>query len=380
MRNERQEDSARNGVDEELLDNEVEENNIEDDIEDSISEVQEKAEQEMSIEDDIREAQEQLKNKVEPESKEESATEGTTAKPAPKVDFDPPARFTAEEKEQFNKLPKNMKPIVKKTIEDFQADYTRGKQLLNESYKQSEGVIKAVQPYLTKWNLAGVTVEQAVAGLAATQDRLTSKDVETRKQAYAELFVNSGLSGEDFIDILQGAGIETPQKNNMSQNYNLPDEYKSAIDYASRLKQQEEENYINSLTSEFESVRNEIDSAGRYIYPKLHDANFNSQFVKPLVSKLMETLPELSFGDAVKRAYYTLEGYQQRPVQSNFQPAISTRLPNENNRSSYRTVVAPTVKGQGMPKASNFRPEADEVPDSIEDSIRMAMMKVKNSY
>jgi len=116
------------------------EDNIQDDIADAYDELaladksEDKKEAEpkkdSTFDDDIQDAIEELTAKA--ESKEAPKTaEKVEAKPnAAEVELKAPARFTAEEKEVFNKLPVELKKTAKKAFDDMQADYTRTKQFL----------------------------------------------------------------------------------------------------------------------------------------------------------------------------------------------------------------------------------------------------------
>ncbi len=340
-----------------------------------------------SIEDSVREAMDQTKFKKENEPEQDPEPEqplkaGKQPSNQKKVepDFEPPARFTAEEREKFDKLPRNMKPLVRKAFEEMQSDYTKAKAVLNESLRQSGGVINVINRYIAKWGQNGVTPEQAISALASAQDNLTNPDREVRKKEYTKLFVNSGLTGQDFLDILEASGKPLPNNQSTQEESRLrPDEIE-AINYAKYMRSQHEQQQQQQMmseaqaaASEIDAVRQEKDHSGRYLYPKLFDPAFLTEHVKPLVSKLVATLP-ISYAEATKRAYAALEG---QPTGNSTNG--STRLPSGNYNAQPARIVrtSPTVRGQGAPIQGLARPRASEVPDNVEDSVRQALEQIQ---
>jgi len=321
-----------------------------------------------SIEDDIEEAIEQLSNASE-NPKPEAAPEEKEAQPPlqESEEIKAPDRFTADYKEKFNKLPHWMKDQGVKAFKEMQADYTKSKTFLNESQRQVDGVIRTVNTYMSKWGINGVSPDQAILALTSAQDQLTHDDKNIRKEAYAKLFVNSGLSGDDFLDIINGNS--QTQQQAPQQNYQPPpltSAEKMRQEYVDSQIAQNQERQVNSIFQEIEQVKESKDVTGRYLYPKLHDPSFIER-AKPHVAELMQNSPvQIGYGEAFRQVYHLLNGDF-----INHQ----TRLPTANNSTQIVRNI-PTFKGGGNSQAST-KLKSSEVPDSIEESIRMSIEQLQ---
>lgn len=363
------------------------EDDIQDDISEAFDELSEKQEEsseiteetENDLETDLLETAKELENKEEvPEKKIALDPSKPTAH---EVDIKAPARFTAEEKEVFNKLPPELKKTAKKAFDDMQADYTKTKQFLSDGVRQLEAekalnseLTKTMNRYLTKWGSNGITPEQAITALASVQDELTNPDKEVRKQAYARLLVNSALSPEDFVEILGGQVPQSQPQQNNSQPPLLTEAEKSRqlyidslIERDRNLKRQQEEQEVLTVVQEIEQVREAKDANGRYLYPKLHDHSFVEQ-AKPLVLAIMRTTGD-SWGNAFKKAYQTLVPDSQSIGQ--------TRLPSNINNRSGSTIVreSPTIRSNGQP--SEFPDWGKDDGLSLEEDIMAAAEMLK---
>lgn len=376
-------------------DNEVIE--IEDSIHDDISEaydelsLSEKTEEEpeevsteeSSLEDDLQAAIKELSSEKEEETTPEVAkVEVELNKSTLKeVEIKAPQRFTAEEKEIFNKLPLEIKQIAEKAFKEQEADYTRSKQFLADGMKQLEAeraqnaeLTKTMNRYLAKWGANGIAPEQGIMALAAAHDELTHMDKNVRKTAYAKLLINSGLDANDFAEVLGGQSqtqvqpqkIQQPiltEEERMRQSY-----VDSLIARDQALQQQTQEQQVLSVIKEIEAVKEEKDATGRYIYPKLHDATFIDK-VKPLVLATMETTG-VSWGEAFKKVYAI--------AVPDFQSG-QTRFPTQNNNRSNAVNVtrsSPTIRSNGQPiDQPEWGAEKDGL--SLEDDIKASLELLK---
>lgn len=334
---------------------------------------------ENSLEDDLQEAVSELEAK--PEVKAEIPKLDPNKPTAEEIVIKAPARFTAEEKELFNKLPPEIKLIADKAFKEQQADYTRAKQFLADGVKQLEAekaqnaeLTKTMNRYLTKWGSNGIAPEQAIMALASVQDELTNPDKEVRKSAYARLLLNSALSPEDFVEILGGqAQTQQPQQQQYTQPV-LTEAEKNRQSYIDSLiardlqaQKQTEEQQVLSVVQEIEQVRETKTATGSYLYPKLHDPAFVEQ-AKPLVLAIMKTTGT-GWGDAFKKAYQTLV--------PDFQPIGQTRLPSNNTSRSGATIVrnSPTVRSNGQPSVMPDWSQNDGL--SLEDDIMASLELLK---
>lgn len=304
---------------------------------------------------------------------EEEKTEPVkTAEPEKKKrveDIPAPEGLSAEAKEKFYKFPKSIRQEVKKRYDEMHADYTRKTQEVSAIYNQAKPVIDIVNQYLPRWGKAGLTPDRALSAILATNDQLVDPDPKVRKQAYAELFVNSGLTGQDFIDILESAGSPAVEKfkgQAQPQQSPLTEADKRRQNWIDSQINAQYQQQVNTAISEIQAVRDERDATGRYLWPRLHDQHVLEGQIKPLASNLIQQQSQhgqfLSWGDAVKRAYLALF------------PESASRLADKPNvQTTVRTSPTPRATGAMIKTAS----KASDIPDSIEDQIRMSIEELE---
>lgn len=269
--------------------------------------------------------------------------------------YEAPTDWTAEEKEMFYKAPKKVREAFQRRSREMQAQFTKVTQRIAEKERHVDDVVGVTNKYIAKWGRAGLTPAQAVSALASMQDRLTAPEVSNRKEAFAELFVNSGLTADDFMDIIQGAGKTLPQQ--PAQPRQQPALTQADIarqQYIDSMMQQQYLTQVNTAVSQIETVRNERDVSGRFIYPKMHDQQFLETQIKPLASVMMQQQPNITWGEAAKRAYLALD------------PSVASRLA-EAPRVTRR--VSPTIRANGNPSP---RQSAADVPDDLEAQLHQA--------
>lgn len=274
--------------------------------------------------------------------------------------YEAPTDWTAEEKEMFYKAPKKVREAFHRRSKEMQAQFTRVTQRIAEKERQVDDIVGVTNKYIAKWGRAGLTPAQAVSALASMQDRLTAPEVQHRKEAFAELFVNSGLTADDFMDILQGAGKTLPQQQvEQRQQPQLTQADIARQQYIDSMMQQQYLAQVNTAVQQIEAVRNERDATGRFIYPKMHDQNFLETQIKPLAMTMMQQQPGLNWGEAARRAYLALD------------PSIASRLA-EAPRVTRR--VSPTIRANGNPPP---RQTVADVPDDLEAQLLQAWEQIE---
>lgn len=293
---------------------------------------------------------EELETQPEQEQKETKPQQETKRKEL----YDAPADWSAEEKEMFYKAPKKVREAFHRRAKEQQAYFTKLTQRIAEKERHVDDVVSVTNKYISKWGRTGLTPAQAVSALASMQDRLTAPEVSHRKEAFAELFVNSGLTANDFMDIIQGAGKTMPPPQQQQPQNNLTNADIARQQYIDSMMQQQYMTQVNTAVQQIEAVRNERDVSGRFIYPKMHDQNFLETQIKPLAMTMMQQQPQLNWGDAAKRAYLALD------------PSVASRLA-EAPRVTKR--ISPTIRANGN---SAPRQAVAEVPDDLEAQILQA--------
>lgn len=227
---------------------------------------------------------------------------------APAEEVVAPQVLSAEEKQDFNKMPVAAKKSFKRMADNFIANAQRHVQKAIEKEREASGVLEAVKPYFNEWNMRGVKVGQGVAQLCAIWDDLH----KNREEAYVKLIARVGLNPQKVAQLLGGG--QTPSQN---QNFSLPNELTQKIDSAytfAQTQQQREQEYRQAQESNFwaqvgagvDAARNETDTSGNYRYPQLHDQQYVQQ-IAPLIAQLHRADPRSSFPDLAKRAVQMVE-------------------------------------------------------------------------
>jgi hypothetical protein len=276
-----------------------------------------------------------------------------------------PEGFSAEEKEAFYKAPKKVRQAIKRREDERDSYFTRRTQEIAQKEHLVSDVMQVTNKYLSKWGRAGLTPASAITALASFQDRLTDPDVGTRKQAFAELFVNSALTAQDFMDILEQSGSDVSKFKPQQQPQQTPltNQDIQRQNYIDSMMQSDWNNKVQSALNQIEAVRNERDAQGRFVWPKLHDQNFLDSQVKPLAQTLLAQQPNLNWGDAVKRAYLALD------------PSSAAKLADKPHSYQNVTRSSPTVRANGV--STRAPKQASDVPDDIEAQILMAMNELE---
>lgn len=258
----------------------------------------------------------------------------------------PPERLNAAERQLFSNLPKGMKRGVARMFKNHEGMATRAQQEYSSATREARGVIDAVQPYLNKWGQSGWTAPAAIAQLASAHERLVNP--QTSFQTFVELGKDIGIDFEQLARVARGeASAPTQQQFAPPTQAAIPEDLRNKVDRLySSYEQQEYQREVLPILSQFEAVQNEINPAtGDYTYPELHDDSYLER-LKPLVSSLLGTVPGITPGDALKKAYHMSKGTDYQPSNS-FQP--TARIPAANNTPQRAIPAAVTVRGRTAP-------------------------------
>lgn len=342
------------------IDGEPLEKEVTDDIGEDLLKALDELETPPDLETETEEELEQPQEAAEQPETEEQPEDKPQVEVKRKELYEAPTDWTAEEKEMFYKAPKKVREAFHRRSKEMQAQFTRVTQRIAEKERQVDDIVGVTNKYIAKWGRAGLTPAQAVSALASMQDRLTAPEVQHRKEAFAELFVNSGLTADDFMDIIQGAGKTLPQQQvQQRQQPALTQADIARQQYIDSMMQQQYLAQVNTAVQQIEAVRNERDAAGRFIYPKMHDQNFLETQIKPLAMTMMQQQPGLNWGEAARRAYLALD------------PSVASRLA-EAPRVTKR--VSPTIRANGNPPP---RQTVADVPDDLEAQLLQAWEQIE---
>ena len=253
------------------------------------------------------------------------------------LDFEPPARLTTKEKNIFNKLPKSFKPAVARMFKEHQAALTRSQTEYSRALNETRHILEAVRPYYTQTPElaeAGITESGLVAALIGAHQKLTNR--ETVKPTITKIAADMGLKVK-FVDD-DGNDIKDSSTPNFS-NINQHPDFIALQNKLTQLTNAYESERANALAEpivrEFEAIRSQKDSSGRYLYPEMHQETFWEQ-ARPLINQLVAQ--GLSHGEASKRAHFAITG---RLVDSR---------PSSNNSAQNRAISAGvSVRGRTTP-------------------------------
>lgn len=265
----------------------------------------------------------------------------------------PPARLDAREQQVFNNLPKTLKRAFSRSIKNLEGMTTREKQELARATQEARGVTEAVQPFAAKWGSQGFTVPSAVAALAAAQERLTNP--ETGLQTFIAMGKDLGFDLDHVAAVARGE-VALPQQQAITQHPEFRQLQQTVTTLQSEREQAQLQAVAAPIAEEMRAVQHEIEpSTGNYRYPELHDDNY-LESLKPLVSTLVRTVPNLGYGEALRRAHYSMQG-QGASAQTQ-----QTRLPAAQQQNQQTTPgafqpqravsAAVTVRGASAPSVS----------------------------
>lgn len=275
-------------------------------------------------------------------------------------DLQPPARYSVEAKEDFNRLPKGQKRFINQMVKEHEASFTRGQQQLMAREREIADIDSVIRPFVADWAEQGYSRSQAIAELVGTHEKLRSPDKKTRLEKLAWLCDNCDVGIEELYAHKHGKSAATTNgqhadieehptvkalRNEISSMRNEIAPIRSS--YQQTVAHHEQQ-VVGQATAEMMAVKDERDPSGRYRYPDLHDDSFLDR-VKPIVSGLIGTVPNISWSDALKRAYVAAGG---RVVGNSNSPQTIFPTPNQSNSQNRALSAAVSLRGKSGPSTS----------------------------
>lgn len=322
------------------------------------------------IELDIRESIEEIKqtkadNGAESDSPEKQeagprelekpdAPQAAPSKGAEKID--PPATWTVEGKEWFNRQPPEIKREFAKRAGDMERQFHKISGEIAEKRKHYGEVDEIIAPVKEQWAMRGLTPASAIRSFVAAQQLLDRDPVAglmTMARSYGLTFsqlAEAEAGGQRGYQPQQNA--ENPHLLQLETRLNQLEAEKQAAFEAQRQQT------TQRILSELHTVRDETDAYGRYVRPELHDADFQQRMV-PVVRGLAQSSPQANPRDLVLQAYVALSG--------NATPRVQPPPKQQPDRRAALSVRSSTA----TPKPHN-----PEVPESAEDTVRLVMKEL----
>lgn len=279
--------------------------------------------------------------------------------------YEAPNRWPVAKKEWFNKQPREAQQEILDGWGEIESHATKVFQDAAREKNEALGVNKILRHYRTQWNLKGITDEQAIAELCATQDNIINKPVET-----IDLIMRKrGITLEHLAALRKGGSV--PATSSMPPEFSQLTETVKRLENELRSRDQAQLNtQQQSAVAEVESVLRETDSEGRYVYPELWDPAYRKR-AEPFIDDARKT-HGLSWAEATKRAVFSLRQIDGRPSPSSQQQKFS-----RDNEIAKVKAASVSVKGRGsaiVPTMAAAKPG-----ESVKDSIRASIAELSQN-
>lgn len=287
------------------------------------------------------------------------------------LDLEPPARLSPKERAIFNKLPKAFRPSVARMFKEHQASEVKRANEYANATRESRHVLEAVRPYYNanpELAESGITEGAFVAALVGAHQKLTNP--KTAKQTIAKIAADSGhkikFVNDDGEEIKEGGSQGS--LSDISQHPNFIALQNQFHQLQSLVHGERASAAASPIVSEFEAVRCQKDSAGRFLYPEMHENSFWEQ-ARPLISQL--TGQGIPPGEALKRAHYSLTGRI---------PSTPANRPHPQNQNIQNRAVTAGISVRGR-----TAPPGNQIPNGIdvskhetpEQSARIALEELR---
>lgn len=290
--------------------------------------------------EDIEAKEPEAVEEEEKTEKPERKKRRTTHEMSPAVD--PPNDWSAEEKEEFNKLPPVGKQAIARIAADFQSyrskqitlDKQREKEY-NQHFSRVKGIVEATERWLPIWGAAGRDPVSATSEILAFADKVrTNPD-----QALEDLARSAGR--QITIHNRQGAGNTVAAQPQVSYD----EIYGRVKEDLTREQQQwaynsQFEQLKTQAIQTLEKLKSETDGNGKYLYPDLHSAEFH-QHMEPIAGAIARANPSLSQEEIILRSYKAANG---RVLPKKAAP-LAANLSNGYSRTNLAKRAASSVPG-----------------------------------
>lgn len=273
--------------------------------------------------------------------------------------IEPPSDWDAEGKEVFRTLHPEAQKQTKRIADEYQrwrrqtaSEQSKVIKEYETKSQELEPALRVVRTFLPRWAADGITPEAALSKLAAFNE-LAIKDPDT---ALEQLAAATGRQ----IEIKNRQTYQQPQNNLTPRHVDVNAEVERVINQ--RMLEAKAQSLAQTIDEAHNSLKNEVNEHGKYVYPDFHDPHFESDLV-PLVERILGSNPDLSPKDAIKRAYIASEG-RVIPRQS-----AMTARPTGTNRNQLAAArrAATSVSG-------SFGGNSAQIPDakpgeSVEETV-----------
>lgn len=285
--------------------------------------------------------------------------EGETIKDPLPDDLDPelqpPERLLKNEKAKliFNNLPKTLKREYHRMVKDVEAGGSRVTSEAQKHIQEVRSIKEAVEPFAGQWAELGFTVPQGILSLARSQQKLT--DPKTAVQTYVELGRDLGITPEIVQQHLSGKPPAAAVSDEIERHPKFVAMQKRVDALSSAVEQTSNTTVVQPIVQQLEAVRHQVDAAGDFLYPELHDDDYLNS-LKTRVLELKKNSPQTPIGDCLLQANAERKqklGFGKLPNSSKTRIPAS---PNQNRISNAGVSVRGNTTGQGMRGSGELEP------------------------
>lgn len=261
-------------------------------------------------------------------------------------DVDAPGSWKAEAKEWFKTQPKEFQKETKRISDEFDrwrraevATITKAKSEVDAYHGELREILTLADRLIPAWGKAGINTIKATHDLF----KFNEKVIKDPDAALEELAAKTGRK----ITIEGRQTKNTPQPQNI--DLRTVDERVTQV-LGTHHRTQQHAQIVSEVENVLEALRSDVNDAGKYIYPDLHDSDFEAS-LQPLVEGITRSNPNLSYKDIILRAYKAQEG---RIIPRT--TPMTAKL-NGNARLA-------TVKKASSSVSGSYAVEADEIPEA----------------
>lgn len=297
-----------------------------------------------------------------PEIQAKTPQNGTRLNSAATADgkpIQPPASWSAEDKQWFMKQPIEAQRQFAKRTADMERNFHRVTQEAAAVKREYSDMDQVLAPYHDYFAERGITRAQAV-------DNLIKGNMALEKDLVAGIDLIARSFGRTFEDVFEEhQQRQLGQQNNvlhpvMRKVQELESELTSIRRQEAERSQAQAKSRQEAVIQELYAVRDEVGPDGNYLRPELHD---EEGFVRPLVNVykgLAQSFPQASPRELLLKAYAAVTGKVAAPT-SPSQPQGEHRVKARQASLSVRGTPA-VRKPQG----------AERVGRTTEDDVRIA--------
>lgn len=289
---------------------------------------------------------------------QQKAGEETSAQIVEKIPA--PSNFSAEGKEWFYKQPIEAQREFAKVSRELLSHSQAKWQELNRGIAETKEIKNIIDHYAPKWGLQGVDAVRGFSELGAVWENIRQNPIA----GIDHLLRQTGITPEQLYEYRQKGGTTSAPQNQQQQSLPVDPRVDELYNYVNGQ-------IISQGVRELESLRDERDQSGRFLWPELHDPQ-STTAVQRLMPYVSEINPGKSLAERTKLAVQMLRAQNG----TNGHLTTSQNLPpqQQTNTVEKARAAAVSVRGRGsVPPTPMLDPDKIPLNQKTEDTLRMVM-------